>query len=200
MSNSIQDLLEGSEFDEVAFAGGDLVRASLRYKTFSDCTFQDLSAKEVDFAHSTFENCRFVGCDLTMALVADAKFLDVTFVDCKLMGIDWTQVGGLVFDVGFERCVLTHCSFIGLAMKNVRIVGSKADETNFAGANLEGAQFAESNLRGAKFSDTNLTRADLSHAVNYDVNPRDNTLKKTKFSVAAALGVAERMGILIPDK
>ncbi|MFK7897966.1 MAG: pentapeptide repeat-containing protein [Myxococcota bacterium] len=199
-SNSAQQLLADSEFDEATFIGGDFTHADLRHKTFADCEFRELSAQEADFQHGSFENCRFVGCDLTMARFGDARLLDVEFIDCKLMGVDWSQVGGLVFEAGFERCVLTHCSFIGLTMKKARIQECKADEANFAGTNLEGADFARTNLRGAKFSDTNLTGADLSLAVNYDVNPSDNRLRKTRFSVAAALRVAERMGIVIPDK
>ncbi len=198
--SSSQHLLDESEFDDATFVGGDFTAADLKNKTFSDCEFREISAQEADFQHSVFENCRFVGCDLTMALVANARFLDVEFVDCKLMGVDWSQVSGLVFAVGFDRCVLSHGSFIGLAMKNARVLDCRADETNFAGANLEGADFARTNLRSAKFSDTNLAGADLSLAANYDINPSDNTLRKTRFSVAAALVVAERMGIIIPEK
>ena len=193
-------LTEEDEFDEETFEGSDFRGATLRSKSFSDCEFRECSFQKADFRYSVFENCRLSGCDLTMALVADARFLDVEFKDCKLMGIDWSQVSGLVFSVGFTRCVLSHGSFIDLAMKNVRVIDCRADETNFSGSNLQGADFSRTNLEAAKFAGADLTRADLSQATNYAINPNDSILRDTRFSIGAALAVAKRMGIVVPGE
>ena len=197
--DDIQRLLGDDDFDDETFRGGDWTGADLSGKTFFDCELLNLSAREVNLRDCVFEDCRFEGCDLTMAVIVGARFSDVEFVDCKLMGVDWSQVTGLTFSVSYQRCVLSHGSFMDLRMKNIKIIGCRAHETNFAGVDLTGADFADTDLLGAKFVDTNLSGADLSSASNYEINPGDNTLRKTRYSIEAALAMAERMGIVVSD-
>jgi fluoroquinolone resistance protein len=199
-SNTDASILDQEEFDRATFVGGDFRAADLSDKTFFGCEFQKVSAPEADFRDSVFEDCRLIGCDLTMSLVTSARFLGVEFVDCKLMGVDWSQASGLTFSASFRGCLLSHGSFHGLAMKNARVLDCRAHEANFSGANLSGADFSRTDLYAAKFASTDLTRADLSLAANYEINPSDNVLRETRFSVSAALAVAQRMGIVVPGE
>ena len=195
-----QRLLDHDEFEIETFRGGDFAGANLSGKTFFRCELLKLSAKEVNLRDCVFENCLFAGCDLTMAVIAGASFRDVEFKDCKLMGVDWSQVAGLRFSASFLRCILSYGSFIDLRMKKIKIISCRAHETNFAGADLTGADFTDTDLHGARFVGTNLTGADLSKASNYEINPSDNTLRKTRYSPEAALALAERMGVVVPDR
>lgn len=198
--DELQRLLGQDDFEGETIRGVDCAAADFSGKTFYDCKLLNLPAREIDLSDCVFEDCRFEGCDLTMAAVAGASFRDVEFVDCKLLGVDWSQIAGLRFSVSYRRCVLSYGTFIELSMKKVRVIDCKAHETNFAGVDLSGADFAETDLLGAKFSGTNLSGADLSSASNYGINPTDNTLRKTRYSMAAALALAEGMGVVVvPD-
>lgn len=80
-------------------------------------------------------------------------------------------------------------------MRDAQITDCEAHEASFAGVDLQGANFAGSVLRGARFVDTNLTKADLSTATNYLINPQDN--RDTKFSIEAALALVSELGVIV---
>lgn len=197
MPLDLDELMADDEFDDKTFEGLDCGGANLGGKSFYQCEFRNLSAVEVDLSNCVFEDCNFDGCDLTMAVLKDVSLRGVQFKDSKLMGVDWSLAGGLTFAVGFENCVLSHGSFIDLRMKKTKFIKCRAHETNFAGVDLSGADFAETDLEGARFVGTDLSGADLSTALNYVINPNDNVLKKTRYSMEAALALASRMGVIV---
>jgi len=192
----IELLASDSDFEGLTIEG-DCASVIFADKTFYDCEFRNLSLPKACFDRCIFEECRFVGCDLTMATLSGARFCDVQFVGCKLMGIDWSPAAGLTFSVGFEKCVLSHCSFIDLRMKETHFIKCKLHEANFAGTDLTQADFSQSDLEGARFLDTNLTSTDLSTAEHYRIDPEHNIVKQTKFSIPAALALVTRLGIVV---
>jgi uncharacterized protein YjbI with pentapeptide repeats len=194
---TLHALLKREEFESLSIEDVDCAGADLSDKTFYDCDFRRISGAEVDLARCTFDDCRFERCDLTMANLMNAKVRSATFLDCKLMGIDWSNVTGVIFGVGFEGCVLSYGSFVGLKMANTKFVRCKAHETTFADLDLTGADFSDTELNGAKFLDTDLTSADLSTAIEYGINPNENRLNKTKFSPEAAIQLAETLGVIV---
>lgn len=194
------ELLSGDEFEDEAIEGIDRFSANLSGKSFYQCEFRNVLAVEADLSECVLQNCRLERCDLTMAVLKGASLRGVRFVDCKLMGIDWSPAGGLTFAVGFERCVLSHGTFSDLRMKQTRFIECKAHETNFVGVDLTEADFNRTDLTRAKFIDTNLLGADLSTAVHYEINPENNVLRKTRFSMEAALALASRMGVIVGQR
>lgn len=190
-------LLGGDEFEDEAIEDLDCGGADLRGKSFFQCEFCSVSAIAADMSDCVLEDCQLHGCDLTMAVLKGASLRGVRFVDCKLMGVDWSLVQGLIFEVGFTRCVLSHGSFIDLKMKQTEFIECRAHETNFAGVDLTEADFSRTDLEGAKFVDTNLTGANLSTAEHYEINPDDNVLRSTRYSMEAALALASRMGVIV---
>lgn len=191
------DLLGGDEFEDEAIEGLDLGAADLRGKSFYRCELRSVSAIAVDLSDCVLEDCGLQGCDLTMAVLTGTSFRGVRFVDCKLMGVDWSVVGGLIFAVGFTRCVLSHGSFIDLRMKQTEFIECKAHDTNFAGVDLTEADFTRTDLEGTTFIDTDLSGANLSTAEHYQINPENNVLRATRYSTEAALALASRMGVIV---
>jgi len=191
-------LEEGDDFDGVTFEDLDLGGVRLGEKSFRDCRFVKVRWAEAQLAGCTFEDCAFEDCDLTMAKVAGAAFREVAFVRSKLMGVDWTDVRGLVFAVSFEECNLSHATFSDRKMPRTIFRKCRAHEASFAGVDLTKSVFAGSDLRGARFIDTVLVEADLSEAVHYDISPQQNRLRKTKFSEEAALALVAQLGVVVP--
>ncbi len=194
---TLDDLNAGDDFDSAVIKNLDASHAEFAGKNFYDCRFEGLAIMEANFKGCTFEECSFSQCDFTMAQLRGAQLRGASFQNCKLMGIDWSPAGGLTFAVSFDACVLTHCLFSDLRMKRTRIADCKVHEATFSGVDLEGADFSGSDLRGSRFQETNLEHADLSSAHNYAINPDDNRLRDTKFSVEAALSLVSRFGIIV---
>ena len=71
-------------------------------------------------------------------------------------------------------------------------------EASFVGVDLSRADFRGSDLSGARFVETDLTDADLSEASGYDIAPRQNRLRRTKFSREAALQLVADLGVIVP--
>lgn len=193
----LQRVLSESEFEAETFADQNWSGAELRDKTFTRCLFRNLTALEATFEGALVEDCRFEGSDLSMIKVKGASFRSAEFEHCKLMGIDWSGVRGLTFAVSFDSCVLSYSSFIDQRMRKTQFRKCKAHETNFAGVDLTGSNFAGSDLEGARFVGTNLTEVDLATAENYVINPSDNTLRKTRYSMEAALALVSRLGVIV---
>jgi fluoroquinolone resistance protein len=114
------------------------------------------------------------------------------------MGVDWTDVRGISFLVSFEACNLSHCTFADRKMPKTVFRECRAHEVSFSGVDLTKCVFAGTDLRDARFIDTVLVEADLSEAVNYDISPQQNRLRKTKFSQEAALELVAQLGIVVP--
>lgn len=190
-------LLAEDEHDDDAFVGISCPKLDLRGKRFTGCTFEGLHAPEAQLESAVFSDCTFVRCDLTMARVAECSFRGASFERSKMMGIDWSLARDLIFDVSFDTCILSYGSFVKRRMREVRIVGCTAHETDFSEADLTSADFSRTDLRDARFSRTNLTRANLSSAEHYRIDPTENTLKGTRFSVEAAMALVATLGIVV---
>ena len=88
-------------------------------------------------------------------------------------------------------CSLSACN-VGHALAATRRVQSGC------GFNVGQAVFAGSDLQGTRFIATDLQEADLSDAKNYEINPTENRLKKTRFSQEAALDLVAELGVIVP--
>jgi uncharacterized protein YjbI with pentapeptide repeats len=186
-------------FKEVRLDGEQLVSSE-----FYDCTFARCS-----FARSTFRACRFVNCtfqqcDLSLIQVADSAFSGTRFEDSKVVGVDWTQADwtavGLGDPIGFSKCAISHSTFIGLSLKEIRIKECIATDVDFREADLTKADFADTDLSESLFGCTNLTEADLSSARNYHISPEQNVLKQAKFSLPEAMALLYSMDIVLIEE
>ena len=195
-----EEIDAGEEFDGEVFADFVWEEGDLRQREFRNCRFERVRLPGALLAGVTLEDCVFQRCDLTLAKIAGAAFRDVRFEHSKLMGVDWTDVRGLVFSVSFEECVLDLGTFSQRKMDGTSFRECQARETTFMGVDLSRADFSGTDLSGARFEDCILERADLSKARNYVIRPEKNRLRETLFSYEAALEVVEGLGIRVPDR
>lgn len=187
------------EFELETFENHSNPEISLHEKGFYGCTFVNIDWSQGELRRCTFDGCNFVNCNLTMVKAYDTTFREVTFTRTKLMGFDWTLVRPFTFEVTFEESVLSYGSFAGARLNNTKFINCVAKETDFSEAKLEKANFRGTTLTGATFADTFLAHADLSEAKDYTIDPRNNKLNQTKFSLEAVLHVAAQLGITVPE-
>lgn len=186
-------LHEGHTFD-----GLDLRAAGLERAEFVDCQFVDCTLSGGRLERCSFEDTTFRRCDLSLVALGESSFHRGTFVECKLSGVDWGRAHDLTFDVSFEDCVLDLATFAGMRLRDLRCSGGRARDAVFADCDLRQARFEHVDLGGAQFTGNDLQGADLSTCHNLAISPTSNRLKGTSLPVGAALGILQRMGVLVP--
>jgi fluoroquinolone resistance protein len=146
-----------------------------------------------------FEDCRFTHCDLSNVQFDDVVLQNCHFEDCRLLGIDWRGAKTLNLEVSFTQCQLSLSNFSGMVLKGLHLKNSDCSDVDFTQANLEGADFENSSLKNVLFDETRLNSADLSYAHDVFIDPENNAVKGLKLSVTAAVSMARRFGIEVPN-
>jgi len=186
-------------FRELDLAGRRLVGSA-----FHDCQFEACA-----FAESIFQGCRFVGCsfkecDLSLVQVPGSAFSASRFLDSRVIGVDWTQANwsgvSLGQPIAFERCALSHSTFIGLSLPGLQVKDCVAADVDFRETDLSKADFSGSDLNQSLFANTNLSQADLSTARNYHIVPEQNVLKGARFTLPEAMSLLFNMDIVLEEK
>lgn len=196
MSNGPSDQAHyhDQRFRELDLAGRRLVGSA-----FYDCQFEACI-----FAESVLQGCRFVGCtfdecDLSLIQIPGSAFSATRFSDSRLIGVDWTQADwagvSLGQPIGFERCALSHSTFIGLSLAGIQIKDCLAADVDFREVDLSRADFSGSDLNQSLFSSTDLSKADLRTARNYHIAPQQNTLTGTRFALPEAMSLLYNLDI-----
>ncbi|NIV28864.1 MAG: pentapeptide repeat-containing protein [Anaerolineae bacterium] len=199
------DLLSGESaaYEDQAFEGLDLTREEVRAKEFAGCTFVDCSFLETAFTGCRFVDCEFVRCDLSLCRVEDCSFTAVKFIDSQVIGVNWTEASwpavGLFHAIGFERCALSHSTFIGLGLRRVEMVDCLAHNADFAEADLSQANCTGTDFEGSRFLHTDLTEADFTRATNYAIAPNLNVLRKTRFALPEAMALLYGLDIILAE-
>lgn len=199
--NSIADAQEyfDQTFDKVHLGPDEILNGK-----FTDCVFSQCSFETAILSNCRFSNCLFQQCNLNLVKLPGSSFPATRFEKSKLLGVDWTQANWSTsgFDslVRFDECVISHSTFIGLALKRIRITNCIANEVDFRDADLSNADFTGTDLDRSIFGNTNLTEADLSQARNYMVDPSKNRLKHAKFSMPEAMALLYSMDIVLKDQ
>jgi uncharacterized protein YjbI with pentapeptide repeats len=181
-------------FREVALGGSALASCDFEECRFVRCDFSESEARACRFAECTFEHC-----DLSLIRLSRSTFSACRFEDSKIIGVNWTEAAWpatrLWVPVCFERCVLNHSTFLGLELREVRIIECTAHDVDFREADLARADFSGTDLTGSLFTNTKLTGADLRSARNYRIDPRENALKGARFSLPEAISLLNGLDI-----
>ena len=146
-----------------------------------------------------FEDCRFTHCDLSNVELDEVALQNCYFEDCRLIGIDWRRAKSLNFRVNFMQCQLSLSNFSGMQLTGLQFTHSDCRDVDFTQTDLENTNFEDTHLHGALFDRTRFNSADLSRAHGVFIDPTMNSVKGLKLSVEAALSMARRTGIEIPD-
>lgn len=183
-------------YEHRCFTGVTCQGTELREIEFFDCRFDGCRFVESVFRQCCFEQCVFEKCDLSVMKPLDSRFTGVRFERSKLLGVDWT-LAATPATLAFHGCNVSHSLFQRLALPKLELTECTAREVDFTGANLTKAALARTDFLDSRFADTNLSGADLSHAINYAIDPTANRLKKTVFTLPEALSLLRAFDIVL---
>jgi uncharacterized protein YjbI with pentapeptide repeats len=180
-------------FSDADCSGQDIIDVEFDACTFRHCAFAKASLRKCRVLDSTFESC-----DFSLLKAPHARFRDVKFKDCKMIGVDWTTIGGAL-DLVFEHCLLDYCIFAGLDLRRIKLLGCSAREADFSGSNMREAVCVRTDFRAARFSNTDLGKADFRGATNYRIDPAANRVRKARFSLPEAVSLLQGLDISIEE-
>jgi len=184
-------------YDDQTFEGLTYTDKAIRGREFQSCTFRKCDFSNSEFSGNKFIDCVFDACNLSMFKLGGSTLNGVTFNGCKMLGINFGECQSFLFSVKFEACNLDYASFMGRKMPKTRFINSSLKEATFSNAILAGASFDHSDLLGTIFNKTDLTEANFVNALNYDINPEINTIKKASFSSHGLAGLLRKYQIKI---
>ena len=118
-------------------------------------------------------------------------------MDCKIVGAEFFKCEKIFFSANFQNCLIQYCNFSDLQMKNSSFAKSKLKECHFTNTVLTGSDFEEVDLAGTIFHNSDLSKCNFSKALNYDIDPVTNNIKKAQFSLPEAVGLLRDFDIIL---
>lgn len=191
----INDLKEG-EFCGNTFEDRDFSSFEVDSGVFEDCIFTRCKFLGVRMVNSRFLDCKFENCDLSMCTPLGATFRGTTFLDCKAIGVNWSCAAG-IHSTSFISCKLDDSSWHKLDLRMCKFENSFLTGADFENARLDKASFVGAQLHGAHFIKTSLVETNFSSAAGCLIDPRLNSVKKTKISVEDASSVLALLGFVL---
>jgi fluoroquinolone resistance protein len=175
----------------------DLSEQSLATVECVDTTLVRLRLSGATLRRWSLEQCRFVDCDLSNALLGDSLFDDVTFEGCRLLGLDWSAARAAPFSAKFERCSLRLGRLSERDWRGTSFEACDLREADFTGADLRKVDLRGCDLSGALFDECDLRGADLRGATGLDFDPAANRIRGARVDGEFATRVAQRLGFLV---
>ena len=182
-----------------AFEALSIANHPLKQGEYADCTFTNCDFSNAGLSKFVFSDCEFINCNLSMAALTKTALRNVRFIDCKMLGLNFENCNDFSLEMRFDRCAMDHSSFYKLNLKNTIFSHCKLREVDFAFCNLSGAVFDNCNLLGATFDDTMLEKTNFSTAINFQIDPEHNRIKKAIFSTHNLRGLLSKYDIRIED-
>jgi fluoroquinolone resistance protein len=155
---------------------------------FEECTFSESRLIDCKFEKCVFIDCRFEGTVLSAINPTGSRFLQPKFFRCKVMGFDWAKAAKLQ-DLSFEECQLDYSNFSSLQLLKIRMTKCSAKEARFMETDMSDGVFTDTDFQGSTFFKSNFSRADFRQARNYEIDIKNNTLKKARFSMPEVLSL-----------
>jgi fluoroquinolone resistance protein len=189
----------GSRHNDALFRGLDVADSELASIEFDDCRFVNCTLSRSVLRACRFAGCAFEQCDLGLVRLPRSTFAACRFEDSKAIGVNWTEAQWpetrLWVPLGFVRCVISHSTFMGLDLRETRIVDCTAEDVDFRETDLTEADLSGTDLSGSLFTRTNLSGADLRSARNYRIDPRENVIRGARFSLPEAISLLDGLGV-----
>jgi fluoroquinolone resistance protein len=188
--------LSAAEYYREPFYNLSLEKGSIENKVFDECQFNRCSFIEMKFNLCKFRNCSFTECILSAVVPMNARFAQVKFINCKVIGFDWTKTTQSE-NLEFLACQINYSNFKLMKIPKTKIISCEAKEVDFTEADLTEADLKKTDFEKSRFFKTNLSHADLTAAKNYYIDVKNNTLKRTRFSLPEALALLNSLDIII---
>ncbi|MDF1698045.1 MAG: pentapeptide repeat-containing protein [Saprospiraceae bacterium] len=174
-------------------------RQLLSREGYDNCIFKNCTFSTADFADVSFMECTFKICDFSLAKMDNASIKDVSFIGCNFIGVDLSVCSPFLFKARFEECQMDLIIATKMKLKGTHFTNCSLKEADFSECDLSYVLFDKCNLERAIFHRTNLEKTDFRTAVNYTLDPSNNTLKKTIFSPAGVKGLLSSFDIIIKN-
>lgn len=181
---------------QAEFSQLSLANETVKDIAYEECSFDSCSYIDTEFINCTFASCKFTDCVLSAVSPVGCRFDDVSFTDCKTIGIDWTKTRQFR-EIVFKNCRLNYSNFKLMKVPGIKMTGCEVKDADFSEADLTNGDFKNTDFEKSRFIKTNLTGADFKDALNYLIDPRSNTLKKTRFSYPEVLSLLHGLDIII---
>ena len=182
-------------FEDLLFEQEQYKDGKLTGGEYTACVFVQCDFSGCNFADSDFIDCSFRDCNLSLVQLNDAGLKGCTFTGCKMTGVDYSVCSSFLFAVNFDRCILDYSSFFQRKMRKTMFSGCSVKEVDFEEADLAGSAFKDCDLFNATCVHTILEKVDFRSAVNFNLDPELNKIKKARFSYAGLGGLLGKYGI-----
>ncbi|MXS71206.1 pentapeptide repeat-containing protein [Flavobacteriaceae bacterium W22] len=162
---------------------------------YENCTFRNCNFEYLNISGFRFTDCEFIESNLSMTKLIGTAFREVVFKDCKMYGMAFNDCNEFGMSFKFEGCALNNSVFYKSTIRKTQFKNSKLIEVDFSEADISNSVISNCDLSGAIFDRTNLEKADLRTSFNYTINPAQNNLRKTKFSLSEVHGLLRHLDI-----
>ncbi len=166
-------------------------------KEFEQITFKNKQFYSDELENAVLTDCIFYECKISGLSLKNTRFHGVQFNYCKIEGVSFTQLNRLVLDMNFNECLIRSSNFTDLDIKKTKFIKCTITDSDFINTILKEADFSSSDLKGSVFHNADLREAFFENAVNYNINPAVNRIKKAVFSLPEALNLLSHLDIII---
>jgi uncharacterized protein YjbI with pentapeptide repeats len=170
---------------------------------FEDCKFISCNFSESQFVKCKFIDCEFKSSNLNLVKLYNSKFFETDFKDCKITGVNWTSLDwgsfSIVSPIFFESCDISFSVFNSLKLHELSLQNCKAHDVDFSECDLKGADFFRTDLMDSKFSFSKLDRCNFQEAINYYIDPLENSIEGAVFNSPEVLSLLSRFKIKIDE-
>lgn len=150
-----------------------------------------------------FTDCVFKDSNLNTVRLHGTRFRSTEFSACKITGVNWTSLDwnsvALSAPMFFDACDISYSVFSGLQLPELQLTRCKAHDVDFSECDLTEADFFEADLLNTRFNQTKLDRCNFKDAINYMIDPLNNSIEGASFSVPDVLSLLSPFKIRIDD-
>ena len=173
----------------------------VQLSNFEDCKFVNCNFSEAQFIECKFTDCEFKNSNLSLIKFDKSRFFETGFKGCKVTGVNWTSLDwsnfNLTSPIYFESCDISFSIFSSLGLKEACLQDCKAHDVDFSECDLKGADFFRTDLKDSRFVLCKLDECNFQEAVNYYIDPLENSIEGAKFSSPEVLSLLSAFKIKI---
>ncbi|HAD10829.1 MAG TPA: hypothetical protein DCF33_00170 [Saprospirales bacterium] len=156
---------------------------------YEDCVFMDCPLTATDLSGLVFDQCRWLRCDLSTAIINGTAFRDNSFESCKLMGLHFEDANPFSLSFTFKDCLLQYASFFRLKIPGTAFLHCQMEEVNLEETDLRRAVFQDCNLLNAGFDYANLEETDFRTAHHFRIHPDRCKIQGARFAAGNLEGL-----------
>ena len=99
--------------------------------------------------------------------------------------------------IKFDGSILDYCSLAGKKKQKTSFINISMKNVDFTECDLTKSKFSNTDLMNSVFNRTILKEADFLTAINYNIDPEMNNIRKAKFSLYGITGLLIKYDIVI---